>query len=247
MRWNEPVLNKTQVKRQHYVTRSYLRRFACEGDQIRVVDLQEQREYRTSTGNAAVEGRFYNLEIERIVVSAEEWLAQIEGEASPVIELLLSSPSSIETLTDVEEFVLARFVAAFRFRTPAFRGWIDAMSTSLVAQLQEFVKPHLFKRYGDEDGEAIFNELKNKPLSWWLDGKETAQPAEMSTYMFEEIQGYANLVRAAPWRIGCAQGPSRFYTSDNPVSRYLPPVRPWWDTGAFRRFTTTCRCHPMSC
>ena len=120
------------------------------------------------------------------------------------------------------------------------------MSTSLVAQLQEFVKRHLFKRYGDEEGQAIFNELKNKPLSWWLNG-ETAQPAEMSTYMFEEVQGYANFVRAAPWRIGCAQGPSRFYTSDNPVSRYLPPVRPWWDTGAFPSFHYYLPLSPESC
>ena len=235
-RWNEHVLSETQVKRQHYVPRSYLRRFARRDGRIRVVDLQEDREYKTSIGNAAVEGRFYDLEIEQTIVSTEDWLARIESEASPVIELLLSSPPSIERLSDEQEFALARFVAAFRFRTPAFRGWVDTVSSSLVAQIQEFMKLQLFKQYGSQDGQAIFDELKNKSLNWWLDGQETAQPAEMSTYMFEGIQGYANLVRAAPWRIGCAQGPNRFYTSDNPVSRYLPSIRPWWDTGAFWSF-----------
>ncbi|MCY3799977.1 MAG: DUF4238 domain-containing protein [Chloroflexi bacterium] len=235
LRWHETVLSETQAKRQHYVPRSYLRRFAREDDQIRVVDLQEDREFRTSIGNAAVEGRFYDLENDQTVVSAEDWLARIESEASPVIEFLLSSPSSIETLKGEQEFALARFVAAFRFRTPAFRGWVDSMSRSLVAQLQEFMKPHLFNRFGQEDGQAILNEWKNKPLSWWLNG-EIAQPAEMNTYMFEGIQGYANLLRAAPWRIGSAQGPSQLYTSDNPVSRYLPPIRPSWDAGAFSSF-----------
>jgi hypothetical protein len=52
-------------------------------------------------------------------------------------------------------------------------------------------------------------------------------------FMLGEVQGFANLLVAAPWRIGFAPDSIQLYTSDNPVAGYLNPVRPWWETAAF--------------
>jgi len=51
--------------------------------------------------------------------------------------------------------------------------------------------------------------------------------------MLGEVQGFANLLRAPPWRIGMAPDSTCLYTSDNPVAGYLRPVRPWWEGAAF--------------
>jgi hypothetical protein len=60
--WNEPNLGPTKVKRQHYVPQLFLRAFSLD-DKIRVVDLNEGREYRTSIANVAVESHFYDEDI----------------------------------------------------------------------------------------------------------------------------------------------------------------------------------------
>ncbi len=72
-----------------------------------------------------------------------------------------------------------------------------------------------------------------RPTYWWLGETEPPQPPAGSIHMLQEAQGFANILRAAPWRIGYASGSRRLYTSDNPVSGYLRPVRPWWEGGAF--------------
>ena len=84
-----------------------------------------------------------------------------------MIELLPSSPSSIDTLSDEQEFALARFIVAFRFRTPAFRGWGDAVNISIATQVKQIVKGSLVNLHGVAEGEAVFENWSDKPDSWW--------------------------------------------------------------------------------
>ena len=55
--------------------------------------------------------------------------------------------------------------------------------------------------------------------------------------MLGEVRGFANILRAAPWRIGFAPDSIRLYTSDNPVAGYLHPVRIPGEGAAFSSFT----------
>lgn len=236
-RWNEPNLGPTQAKRQHYVPRVYLRPFLGHDGNLRVVDLLSGQKYRTSIENVAVETHFYDLEIEGLRVSAEDWLAQLEGEAAPVIQRLINHSESIGSLSLTEELALARFLAALKFRTPAFREWEDTITGSMLSQIKEMGRTFLYRRYKRKEADAIWEIWKDKPDHWWTKQKEPEQPAAMSIDMLGEVQGFANLLRAMPWRVGRAAGSLGFYTSDNPVSGYLSPVRPWWDGGAFPSFT----------
>ena len=181
MQFDEPILSVSEAKRQHYVPRSYLRRFTGRDGKVRVVDMARSEEYRTSTSNAAVGNHFYDVQVEGVdtPVSPETWFAEIESNATPVIGQLLECPANIENLTQGEQFHLARFFTSLLFRTPSFGGG-----------------------------------------------------GEMSTHMLGESRGYSNLVLAMPWRIGYV-APYRLYTSDNPVSSYINPVRPWLDLDCF--------------
>jgi len=230
--WNEPNLSTTKAKRQHYVPKLLLRSFAIEG-KVRVFDLDEHKEYRTSVANAAVESQFYNENAENLELSAEEWLARLEGNATPVLDGLLDNPNNILSLSIDKELHLARFLAALRFRTPVFRDFIDNMQISVLQQIKDMVKKQIYHQHSNKRAEAIWEELERKPTHWWFSESEPEQSASTANFMLGEVQGYANLFRAAPWRIGFAPDSIRLYTSDNPVAGYLNPVRPWWETGAF--------------
>ena len=234
-RWDEPILSPTEVKRQHYVPRAYLRGFAGEDGNLRVVDLEAGKEFRASEANAGLEGHFYDIEIEGEALSTESWLSDLESKALPVIQRLLENPNEISRLSRGEELALARFVAAFVFRTPAFRAWAEELSTSLSIQTREMMVGMLANSYdlSPQDAEELTVQWEKESLGPEANGNEVPAATEMSTRMLGETQGFANLIMAAPWRIGCASGPLQLYTSDNPVSGYLRPVRPWWDTGAF--------------
>lgn len=234
--WNEPNLSETGVKRQHYVPRLLLRTFAADG-KIRVFDLKDSTEYRTSIKNVAVETHFYDMKIEGIQVSTEDWLAQLEEEAVRVIERLLNDPNSISSLSVKEELHIARFITALRFRTPAFRDYNEKMTASMLEQIKDMAKKQIYHQHVKQKADAIWEEIKKKPDHWWFNEPEPQQRARITTFMLGEVQGFANILRAAPWRIGFAPDSIRLYTSDNPVAGYLHPVRIPGEGAAFSSFT----------
>lgn len=234
--WNEPNLSPTKVKRQHYVPQVFLRAFAV-NEKVHVVDLDEGKEYRTSIANIAVESHFYNENITDIHLSTEDWLAQLEGDATSVVGKLLHDPDSIMSLSIDEEFSLTRFLVALRFRTPAFRDYNDKIFTSLLQQIKDMAKKQIYHQHNKKKADAMWEEIKNKPEHWWFNEPGPQQPATIANFMLGEVQGFANLLRAAPWRIGTAPDSISLYTSDNPVAGYLRPVRPWWEGAAFASFT----------
>lgn len=234
--WNEPNLSLTKVKRQHYVPQLLLRAFSLD-DKIRVVDLNDGKEYRTSTANVAVESHFYNENVADIQLSAEDWLSRLEGYATPVVEKLLSDPTNIMSLSVEEEFFIARFLAALRIRTPAFRDNNDKMITSLLEQIKDMAKKQIYHQHDKKKADSIWEKIKDNPNHWWFNEGEPWQPATTTNFMLGEVQGLANLLWGAPWRIGMAPDSIQLYTSDNPVAGYLRPVRPWWEGAAFASFT----------
>ena len=234
--WNEPNLSRTKAKRQHYVPRLLLRAFAVD-DKIRVFDLDESKEFRTSVNNIGVENQLYDENIANSHLSTENWLAQLEGNAAPIIDRLVSNPDNVLFLSMEEELYITRFFVALRFRTPAFRDYNDKMFETLLRQIKDLAKKQLYHLYDEKEANRIWKEVAGKPAHWWFNEQGPYQPASIVNFMLGEIQGFANLLRAAPWRIGFASDSLQLYTSDNPVASCLRPVRPWWETAAFASLT----------
>ncbi len=217
--WNEPNLAPTEARRQHYVPESYLRAFLGPDGKVRVIDLMEGREYRTSPDNAAVESGYYDIKTEIGTLSAESWLARIESRAGPVIRKLTDDPSTITTLPDEEEMRLARFLAALRFRGPWFRKLSGSLDRQVVGFSKKIAKGYLFNTEAADKAEAIWDEWSKKPDEWWLASEEPVQQAQTTAGLLSEVQGFANLLRAMPWRAGLTSEP--IYASDNPVSGFV--------------------------
>ena len=236
-RWNEPILSETQVKRQHYVPRFYLEPFTGNDGKIRVVDLQEECEYVTSLSNVAVRTRFYDLAQDGQDYSAEDWLSELEGKADGVLQLLLRDPSVITTLTGDQENALSRFIAALILRTPFKRKEMNDNLSAVFSQIESKLRGQFVHQFGEGQGYSVYEEWLARPFNERYGELEPKQDdVSVTISLLSEVQGYANLLRAAPWRLGNVTGGARLYTSDNPVSRYLRPVRPWWEVGGFSSF-----------
>ena len=233
-RWNEPNLAPTDVKRQHYVPEFFLKSFIVPDDNLRVVDLEDGKEFRTDRTNAAVESYFNDLDVDGEILSTEGWLSHLGANASPILTQMIENPDKLMSLSVEEEFHIARFIAALRIRTPHFRSWMGGNLTSMADQSKEMIRKQILGNYGEEDGSALWEEqYKDQPDYMWLGESDPQQPADPSTFMLGDVQGWANLLWCSPWRIGTAPADLQLYTSDNPVAAYQRPVREWWETAAF--------------
>jgi hypothetical protein len=233
----EPVVAPTDVRRQHYVSQFYLRHFADPSGRIRATDLSGSGQtFVTGTANVALEVGFYDFDVAGQTVSTEDWLATLEGAANLVITRLVDDPASLGAMSDADEEALARFLAAFRFRTPAFRDYLKTTQDQLVARIRSMGRSWLFNTHPRDEAEMIWEGWEQQPDEWWLSNARRGPPAESTAWMLSGVQGFANLLRSMAWRIGSVPAGRPLYTTDNPLASHMRPVRPWWETGGFTSF-----------
>ena len=127
-------------------------------------------------------------------------------------------------------------MAALSLRTPRKRQELDDTLDDVFSQIEENLKGQFLSQFGETQGLAKYREWQAKPFHERYGEEEPSQPASTTNHLLGEVQGFANWLRAAPWRIGNTPRHGQLYTSDNPLSRYLRPVRPWWEVGAFSSF-----------
>ncbi len=223
------VLGERTGGRQHYVPRLYLSRFAHDGV-VAAYDMETDRAFASSPANLAVERSYNDFVVDDVVLSTEDWLAQVESTASPILAKLVDRPGSIRTLSAEEEVHFARYLAAQKFRGPGHRDWEGAMRGRIVEQIKPIAKAVVDKTVPEDVASDLWKHWQEKPEEWWLQEEEPIQDAEGAAYMLSEVQGWANLLRAMNWRTGRCSGRD-LYTGDNPLADYLPPVRPWWAGG----------------
>ena len=128
----EPVLAPTDVKRQHYVSQFYLRRFTDPSGQLQTTDLQTGTSKLSGPRAEAMAIGFNNFELDGHVVSTEGWLGEVEAAAAPVLLSLANDPSCLLELPEADELAFARFLAAFRFRIPTFRTQVERTRAGMV-------------------------------------------------------------------------------------------------------------------
>ena len=107
----------------------------------------------------------------------------------------------------------------------------------MLRQIKDMARKQIYHQNDKEKADTIWNEIKNKPDHWWFREREPTQPAAITAHMLGEVQGFANILRAAPWHLGFAPVSLQLYTSDNPVAGYLTPVRLHGEGAMFSSFT----------
>ena len=130
----------TSARRQHTVPRFFLRKFRDESEPPRIGDLERYLDFESGENVAAVRNNFYDIDLNGITVPTETWLNEVEGKAAPIIAALIDKPGSISTLPDVQDFDLARFLAALHRRTQHYRDSTDATVGKAIEQVNQTVK-----------------------------------------------------------------------------------------------------------
>jgi hypothetical protein len=224
--FREPNLSDTGVKRQHYVPRRYLNTFANE-EAIQVFDRENQLTFTTSTQNAAVESFFYDLRYEEEKLSTENWFANsVEGPFWPVYDALLADPANIEALSERDEYVIGRFVAAQRLRVPHRRVYVIETRTKFREWAAELITNAIGESASAEDIDAYLADNGTIP---WLRSNRTFQPGEAMSAELGEIQGDANILLAKDWILAVIEPELGLFTTDNPVATHVPAILPaWW-------------------
>lgn len=222
--WREPNLAPTEVRRQHYVPQFYLRAFAGADGRFDYVDLDTGRSRRAGPRDVAWEPNFNDVIGSGERFSTEGWLAQVEDAAAPIVKDLIEQPSKIVSLSPIDEMLLARFLAALRFRGPAFRAEVADVQAQIGSQIRRMLD-HLSSQPGYQRLSGWWNENMSQPDAWLASHGKPVDVAGLAAAQLEEVTGYANLLRAMPWRIGSMPTGRRLFTSDNPLARWLNPIQ----------------------
>lgn len=222
--WHEPNLAPTRVRRQHYVPQFYLRSFVASDKRFDIVDLESGTRRRASPGDVAWQSNFNDVTSPGACVSTEAWLANIEDAAAPIVKRLVDKPDTVTSLSYNEEMALARFLATLRFRVPQFRSYIEGIQTQIGSQIRKLLE-RVSTQPGNQALTLWWDQHKDKPYEWFATRGEPVDTAGVAALQLGEVTGFANLLRAMPWRIGRVPTQVRLFTSDNPLSGYLNPVQ----------------------
>jgi hypothetical protein len=138
-------------RRHHLVPRWYLKRFANDKEQLRVIDIKNQKRYVNNVHSVAVEVGFYDL-VSSVGVSldVEELLSVVESEAAIALREI---DDNFSNLTDYNREKLAIFVAVQYLRGADRRDFSAAVTDSLgkaqfVGMSKAAIRESLAKRAG---------------------------------------------------------------------------------------------------
>ena len=196
----------TEVKNQHYVPQSYLRRFCSIDERLSVFDKEDKKQFSTTTRNVGSEKFFYRSELngsDQTDQTIEKYLSSIEGATTQVTNELLAefeNSTYIKIKADQKE-TLATFIAIQFIRTREKRTQLNAILQTILTQIG---KEHLrIKGYKDTDFSLQIDVPK-------LQGELLLDKATIDDYSQTLLSHY--------WVFHKNLTSSVFFTSDNPVT-----------------------------
>lgn len=222
-----------RVKKQHYVPRLYLRRFASPDGRIFAFNKLAQRSYQTNIADAASETRFYDIHPDFLLnlqaniangtaepIEAEQ-LAKVldpqlvehelgarEARFAPILTDILASLEQKRGITTEQRWRMAEFVALQAVRTPdARKRYID---------IRRSVFPEFLRQAVQTAGNPLGVE---ETLSFAYD--ERYASLDHARLIFHpDFQKRLSLALARHgWLFGENVTSIPFYTSDTPVTK----------------------------
>jgi hypothetical protein len=187
-------------KKQHYVARLYLRRFAIEpaakSPRVHVFDKSTSKAFCTSVREVAAENYFYERELAGAVEGTFQRLEDMF--VAPYQRLLRGDAPS--TLSPEERTVVALFVAAQQVRTREMRASMASMLDGLKRRLGE--ADDRFRHLTDYDEETLRRQQLHSLPSL--------------------CQRLSPIIARLKWVLITNGTPRPYWTSDHPVSLYNP-------------------------
>jgi len=231
-------------KKHHYIPVFYLNGFTNLNGCLWVYDKGGKGPFESSPEGIAYENHYFSFmtpEGEKDSETIENFMMQLEGESSKVVQKILAG----EALTEDERITFAVFVASMAVRVPNLRNNIQSSTAEMIKRLTAFTAAHktgfasMVEQFERETGQKI--DLPVEELRQWA--------ADPENYTVEVDQQYAVgmalslMDRFVPiffdmkWAFLKASGDFNFMTGDNPLY-YADPThdpRSPYGVGLFNR------------
>ena len=241
-------------KRHHLLPRLYLKRWADERGQVRLVDTHRDRSFIANIADAVVHNGFYNVETNDgsppdIVESA---LAELEGYSATAFAAL---DAGVWPLDDESRTALAHFIALQIPRGELFRATGNSATDRLgrmILQMTAADPERLRAVMREADGGAEpTDEQVAAQAEFIARGEYTiGQSQNSSIASFLETAGeLVEPVFACSWDLLVATGAARLITADEPILMWRPPdkTRPWMGVGLLNAREITLPLDPSHC
>jgi hypothetical protein len=208
--------------RHHYVPQFYLRHFANEREQIKVIDrAPPQKTYKCPVRDVASERFFYRLETEvGASLELESTLSQIEGEARGALERLISDPfpPSGEDRELIGFFVGLQWLRG-RDQRDTYNNLVDQLSKLvLLNQPRHVLRGNLRSALGREPTDAEVDQL----LKRFSNYKVTPHQNESIQQTLKMAPGLGRIASGRTWQLLRFAEPC-LITSDSPVVTWTNP------------------------
>ena len=224
----------TQItKKQHFVPKFYLKRFAKAG-QIQVFDVRARRIGKPRPYvSVCYEKFFYAAETgvqDEISQAFEDVFGQTEKMIAEALPGIIERADA-QKLTNSDLYVLAYFKSTQWLRTPSFRERLQKIQAETQKwMLKQRASLPGFQDYicSTADGREISDEQIEEVKRFIKSGEYDIRNNNAQHLNFIDegnINGFCNLFLAKRWRIYLSEGPYHFITSDNPVAEWWIPPR----------------------
>ena len=207
---------KQITRKQHFVPRFYLQRFARDG-KIQVLDVRAKRIGKPRPfASVCYDNFFYAAK-----TGVQDEVSQVLEDGFGKIENIIANalPRAIEhaagqQLTNVDVDALANFMSLQWIRTPYFREQVEEIfGFGMEKIVKKLANLGLFRNESEQVEEYIRAGQYN-----------IRTPDNTLSLLFvKEIPMLSKHFLAKKWRIFLSERPNHFITTDNPVAEWTPP------------------------
>lgn len=226
--------NKRITKKQHYVPRFYLKRFADQHGTLQVLDVKNNRLGSPKSYSGLGYSRyFYAVKTgvpDDVSQRVEQWLQQFENAIAQELTSIIDKILNNDHIDDNDRHILAVLMSMLWLRSPSMRTQLNKMKESITKKIMGFYAPKRVNRYVKETGIKMSDERRAELIKTMETGSYSLRfnNAQHLKFMTETLgfngSGFANMFFGQKWKIYIARGKKRFITSDGPVIEWwLPP------------------------
>jgi len=202
---------QNEPKRQHWVPKTYLRRFSPDGDGVHVYDTLKRREFFASMDKVLVQKHLYTIGAKNPapLYTVEETLSKFETWASPSLECLADGKSINSNPTLRRYFAV--FLSTLLMRNPRLMN----LQEKYLGQAEELRSPSA----------AITPEEYEEVANWYRSLDVEGRHIFYVRSILDTALALAEDILNKKWNLFCAaQG--FFLTSDNPLVVFHPSEAP---------------------
>lgn len=222
------------TKKQHFVPKFYLRRFANDENWIEVLDLKRNKVVKPvpypsvcwrNLFYAAVEGQLDDTSQE-----IELMFQRIEDTISKDWDGIINRAIS-EQLQPEDFMALAQFVAMLMLRTEAnrdnFNRNMENIDKAVYGQLmrnEDFDDEATVRKYREIVREDISVDDLKAMQKFMIDGEYSLSydNVRFLRFLLSQLEGFSNVMITGQWTIYRRAGQFQFITNENPVIEWAP-------------------------